>query len=400
MSGSAGEAEETASRPEGEFSLAGTTKEGAEGRVTTRADLPSLTDVARAAGVSLTTASMVLNKGKQQNRVSAACAQRVQDVARKLGYVPNYHARSMKLGRAEMLAVAMDLGYEDADSPLHLELSNLYFGNLLGGIEMRLRSLGYLMTLVGPEPTVRAPDRAMLGVKQRRFDGIIVLGSVILPTFARFLEVPEDYPVVVVQPPSDTAYPTVVFDERAGIDLAVEHLAVLGHRSLLYVGETSHQSHNDIRERGFVASCEATGLQHDTISSTRLEKRDVHHPDRQITQVAKDMGTYLDAGQLKATGIVCYNDMTAIGVMEALGRRGIKVPEQVSVVGYDDTVGHYASPRLTTVSHELAEMGRVATDLCMEMVNDPAAVGRRRGSRTVVKPKLVERDSSARRTGN
>src|SRR4051812_24957356 len=115
--------------------------------------MASLSDVARAAGVSLTTASMVLNRPKQPNRVSSACAQRVRSVADELGYIPNYHARSMKLGRAETIAVAMDVGAPPADrGPATVsEFADGYFNQLLGGVELHLRSVGYQMSLVGPD---------------------------------------------------------------------------------------------------------------------------------------------------------------------------------------------------------------------------------------------------------
>lgn len=359
--------------------------------------MPSLTDVARVAGVSLTTASMVLNKGKQHNRVSVACAKRVQEAALTLGYVPNYHARSMKLGRAEVLAVAMDLGYESFGAGTDLELNNPYFGHLIGGIEMRTRALGYLMTLVGPEPRSRAPDRALLGVRQRRFDGIIVPGSLVRGEMTSFLDEPADVPVVVIQPPGETPHPAVVFDERAGVDLAVKHLAELGHRRLMFVGGPglTDARRDGEREEGFRAACRARGLEFEVLAVTGLGAYEARHPERRIGQVVADVSAVVASGRFGATGVVAYDDVTAIGVIEALQSAGLSVPRDVSVVGFDDTVARYAVPRLTTVSHELSEMGRVATDLCMEMVNAPESIARLRGSRTVVEPRLVVRQSTA-----
>jgi DNA-binding LacI/PurR family transcriptional regulator len=338
---------------------------------------------------------MVLNKGKQHNRVSAACAARVQDAARKLGYVPNYHARSMKLGRAEVLAVAMDIGHEDEFSRPDLELSNPYFGYLLGGIEMRTRELGYLMTLVGPDAVTRAPDRAVLGVRQRRFDGLIVPGSLVRTNRTQFLDEPFDGPVVVIQPPVPTVHPVVDFDQESGIDLAVAHLLSLGHRKLLYVGEIGKDEHTLVRQRRFELRCREANVQCAAAAVHRLELDSVRHPDEQINQVSKEFSAFLAEGKHEFTGVMCYNDMTAVGVIEALMAVGIRVPKDVSIVGFDDTVAMYAVPRLTTVSHELSQMGRIATDLCMEMVADPKSIRTHRGKRTTVKPRLVERASCA-----
>lgn len=355
--------------------------------------MASLTDVARVAGVSLTTASMVLNKGKQHNRVSAACAARVQEAARQLGYVPNYHARSMKLGRAEVLAVAMDVGHEDEKSRVELELSNPYFGFMLGGIERQTRSMNYLMTLVGPEARVRAPDRALLGIRQRRFDGMVVPGAVVRTDRTNFLSEPVDLPVVVIEPPVDTVHACVVFDQLAGISLAVQHLKELGHGHLLYVGEAGNMRHSDARGRHCEAECKRLGIAFDRVDLHLPSNEAFRNPDLQITSNAREFGEFLRSPGHHFTGIVCYNDITALGVMEALGEAGYRVPTDVSVVGFDDTHARYALPRLTTVSHELSEMGRLATDLCMEMVNDPEAIRRYRGTRSTVRPNLIQRAS-------
>lgn len=355
--------------------------------------MPSLTDVARVAGVSLTTASMVLNKGKQHNRVSAACAARVQEVARQLGYVPNYHARSMKLGRAEVLAVAMDVGHEDGHARTDLELNNPYFGFMLGGIEMQTRALGYLMTLVGPDARMRAPDRAVLGIRQRRFDGVIVPGSLVRTDMTQFLVEPVEIPVVVIQPPTDTVHASVVFNQEAGVTLAINHLAELGHRKILYVGELGKDQHSALRAERCKSDCQRLGLAFSQLNVHRLELDSVRHPDAQITQDATEFAQHLRTPGHEFSAVLCYNDMTAVGVIEALQNAGYSVPRDVSVIGFDDTIAMYAVPRLTTVSHQLSEMGRLATDLCMEMVNDPLAVRKYRGTRSVVQPSLIQRAS-------
>lgn len=355
--------------------------------------MASLTDVARVAGVSLTTASMVLNKGKQHNRVSAACAARVQEVARQLGYVPNYHARSMKLGKAEVLAVAMDAGHEDERARIELELNNPYFGFMLGGIEQQTRSLGYLMTLVGPGARVRAPDRALLGIRQRRFDGMIVPGALVQTQLTQFLDEPVELPIVVIEPPKDTVHASVVFDQHAAISLAVQHLAELGHRHLLYVGEFGNLRHADARGRSCQAECQRLGIAFDRVDLRPSSPEVFRLPDIQITEYAAQFGQFIRTSGPMFTGVVCYNDITALGVMEALREASYSVPKDVSVIGFDDTLARYASPRLTTVSHELTEMGRLATDLCMEMVNNPQMINEYRGTRSVVRARLIQRSS-------
>lgn len=355
--------------------------------------MPSLTDVAQEAGVSLTTASMVLNKGKQHNRVSAACASRVQEAAKRLGYVPNYHARSMKLGKAEVLAVALDFAAETTGAYSdNLELSDPYYGHLLAGIERHIRSIGYLMTLTGPEESTRAPDRALMGVKQRRFDGIIVPGAAVRDTLTSFLTEPADCPVVVIDPNSPTIHPSVTFDERAGIDLAVHHLQALGHRHLLYVGDHANSQHNAIRQQQFSKTCAAAGIHCQVLAQPNFS---LSGTEDLIAHAANLISNFF-AADTDVTGVICFNDVVALGVVEGLMEAGLEVPSDVSVIGFDDTLARFATPRLTTISHKLHEMGARATELCMEMINDPAAIARLKGTQITIAPELITRASTAK----
>jgi DNA-binding LacI/PurR family transcriptional regulator len=356
--------------------------------------MPSLTDVARVAGVSLTTASMVLNKGKQHNRVSAACAERVKEAANKLGYVPNYHARSMKLGRAEVLAVAVDLGFGTPGNDGELEMANPYFATIVAGIEQDLRMRGYLMTAVGPTATARAPDRALLGVRQRRFDGIIVLGSVVQVDKTKFMSEPQDVPVVVIEPHGPTVHATVVFADDAAVEMSVRHLAGLGHRHLLYAADDKPSRHLEVREASFRRICAELGLEHEVVAVPHTGLNVRNQADLRIAGAARMFEEYVRSGKLRATGVLAYNDVMAIGILYALQRAGKSVPGDVSVMGFDDTAAVYSTPRLTTVSHELGEMGRVATELCMQMAGNAEAVERLRGGTTVVQPKLMQGEST------
>ena len=96
------------------------------------------------------------------------------------------------------------------------------------------------------------------------------------------------------------------------------------------------------------------------------------------------------------TGVVCYNDVTAIGACGALLASGLRIPDDVSVIGFDNVEAPLANPRLTTVSHRLDEMGRRATEMVLELVDDPTAVTRLRGHREILCPELVVRKSTGR----
>jgi LacI family transcriptional regulator len=358
--------------------------------------MSSLQEVARRAGVSIATASLVLNPGKQECRVSEACAARVRKIATRLGYVPNYHAQSMKKGRAGVLAVALDLGSPGAQVSVRGELGMSYFGTIIGAIEARTRSLGFQMTVVGPDEKLRAPDRGLLGVRQRRFDGLIVPGTAVRSDATDFLSVPHDEPIVVVEYGGKTELPVVDWDEKACVRLAVHHLAALGHRELLWLGPPSLEgapAHG--REEMFLNCVQEAGLKG---SACRHDKilwglRD-DYASRIVDASELALARRLREGEAFFTGVVAYNDVTAIGACSALHAAGLKIPADVSVVGIDDVEAPLCIPRLTSVSHKLPEMGTRATELVLEIVEDPKALKRLRGSRELIQPELIVRKST------
>jgi DNA-binding LacI/PurR family transcriptional regulator len=360
--------------------------------------MASLSDVAKAAGVSLTTASLVLNRPKQPNRVSTACASRVKQIADQLGYIPNYHARSMKLGKAETIAVALDVGADGGDCTV-AELADPYFSQLLGGIELYLRKVGYEMTIVVADHLLRAPDRGMNGILQRRFDGMIVMGVCVDPDRSKVLHSAPDAPIVAIEYGGETQVPVVDYDEAYGVGLAVKHLAALGHKRLLWVGHQGRPdpAMEDRREEMFRKSAREAGA---AVETCRFEI-DASMPMTRSTlaELAElAVANYVAANGQRFTGVVGYNDPVAIGACAALELSGVRVPQDVSVVGFDDVEASLCIPKLTSVSHMLGEMGRRAAEMVIQMIDEPETRQKYRGKREVIAPELVVRKSTAART--
>lgn len=354
--------------------------------------MASLSEVAKHAGVSLTTASIVLNPGKQACRISVACAQRVRAAAEELGYVPNYHAQSMKRGRAGAIAVTLDIG--PPGQPSHSELGSSYFGTIIGAIELHARSLGFQTAIVGPDEKLRAPDRGYLGLRQRRFDGLIVPGIVVRPEATSFISDAPMAPIVVVEYSGKTELPVVDWDEAAGLELAIRHLADLGHRELLFLGPQDGDpvTGPTSRETLFMAKAAEAGVR---FAACRFDRRSSNYHVGTIADAAEDaLRMYLREHKRTFTGVLAYNNVAAIGACGALLEAGLKIPADVSVVGVDDVEASFAIPRLTTVSHKLAEMGRRASELMMQMIEDKEAVAALRGKREVLMPDLVVRKST------
>ena len=355
--------------------------------------MASLSDVAKAAGVSLTTASLVLNRPKQPNRVSEGCSERVRAVAKRLGYVPNYHARSMKLRRAETIAVAIDVD-NLAGEVRASELADAYFNHLIGGIEMHLRQVGYQMALIGPDGDLTATERALQGVSQRRFDGMIVLGVAIDRSKEHALgKLPPDASVVAIEYAGPTTAARVDYDEAHGVGLAIGHLAELGHKRLLWVAPDLNGREGVFRSVAQKFDVEAKAFDFPFVPNPARSMRVL-----MVEQARAGLLEYLRRNGRDFTGMVAYNDPVAIGVCGALAEAGVRVPQDVSVVGFDDVEASFCIPPLTTVSHKLVEMGRRAAERVMEMVGDESGAARARlkGAREVLRPELVVRESTGR----
>lgn len=350
---------------------------------------PTLSDVAKAAGVSIATASMVLNPTGKTAKVGDERTARVKAAAERLGYVANYHARAMHLGLAETIGFALDYGQagrELDDDPMDVG----YFHHLTMGIEAETHFVGYNLALIGPGTEERAVARGIRQLQQRRLDALIVPAVLSSVRLSSLISEAPDLPIVLIEHDGPSTFPVVHYDEAEGIRRAVVHLAELGHRRLLWLGPDQHGRRG--RADHFSAASQAAGLQADTCFFTVPEP--VHDRHSLIRASAGALAARI-AGGRDFTGIVCYNDFTAVGAYDALLSAGVHIPQQVSVVGFDDFVAAYVHPRLTTVSHMLVGMGRRATQLALEMARGAPARAALRGRREMLVPELVVRASTA-----
>jgi len=348
----------------------------------------TLNDVAKAAGVSIATASMVLNPTVRTAKVSDERTELVKAAAERLGYVANYHARAMHLGRAETIGFALDYGRAGKmteDEPMGVG----YFHHLTMGIEAQCHFVGYNLALIGPGVEERAVERGIQQLQQRRLDALVVPAVLHSVRLSRLATEPPDLPIVLIEHDGVTTLPVVHYDEAAGVRRAVEHLAGFGHRELLWLGPDDVGP--QLRAGMFAQATQAVGVAASTCTFTIPEPRYqrssiINSASAALTQRLRQPRTF--------TGIVCYNDFTAVGAYDALLSAGMAIPQQMSVIGFDDFVAAYLHPRLTTVSHMLVDMGRRAAELALEMAAEPAARVRLRGHREVLVPDLISRAST------
>ena len=341
----------------------------------------TLRDVARDAGVSVMTVSNVVNGNL--GRVSAATAEQVRGVIDALGYVPNGSAQSLAAGRTRLVGLLVPPGTEDQSL-----LVSAHDVSVVGAVEATLRAHDNHLML----RSAGNADDVRESVQRWNLDGIVVMNYTDAQLEA--LDLPRDTPLVLVDAyerdgaagadsGAGARVVRVGSDDAQGGRLAAEHLLALGHRRIVFCVPTTTPSRVVAeRLRGFRDALEAAGVAWDAALVV---------PANTSFDEGLRAGGVVAAEHPDATAVLATADILAAGVEKALARAGRRVPEDVSVVGYDDTdVAEYVTPSLTTVHQDVVAKGRTAATLLLRMIDgerpsDPARLG----------VELVVRDSTA-----
>ena len=298
---------------------------------------PTIRDVARLAGVSTATVSRILS-GVGEARPDTRA--RVHAAAEALDYRPSGIARSLKLGSTGTIGLIVT------------DIMNPYFPELVRAIEdaARTRNLA-VMLCNGQEDADREASYLEL-LSQRRVDGIIVASGSLSERHGQWLR-SAPVPVVLVNCRlADGSQPAALTDNQAAARLATEHLLELGHRRLGHITGRPTDAATEDRLAGVRAAIESAGLP---------EQLSIAVGDGHTTGGERGMHELLASGGV--TGVVCYNDLTAVGAIRAVRDRGLTVPGDVSVVGFDDIdLARHIDPPLTTVAQDTEAMGRWAVE--------------------------------------
>ena len=327
----------------------------------------NLDEVAKLAGVSAATVSRVLNN---LDVVRDATRDKVMRAVSELNYHPNLHARSLAGGKSRTIGMIAS------------NLENPFFFDIFRTLEADCHTHGYEVlaahTGYSPEQLMRSV-RLMIG---RRVAGLAVIVSEMAPDLLHELELSR-IPTVFYDVGQAKRYiSNIRVQYRQGIERLVEHVHSLGHRRLAFVGHHSLLGPTSEREQAFVEAV------------ARLDPR----PEwRTIADQDGPEGGMRAIGELLSTGfqptvVICVNDYTAIGVLRALRERGLRVPQDVSVTGFDNILlSEYCYPALTTISIPRDEIGH----LCFSALVPESSQHGSPGREIVVKPELILRDSVA-----
>lgn len=317
---------------------------------------------------------MVLNGSRSNTRVSTKTRQRVLAAAEQLRYHPNALARGLVRRRMETIGVLF------AAPITRSIIDNPYAANVLCGIIAAATAAGF--NVMHYAQRWRGARESAPRFRDRRSDGVIVLtppaGSDVVSGLVSL-----GLPVVVVGTSDQRDAPSVDVDNTLGARLAVEHLLGLGHTRIAHLMGDAYFEHVGIRRGGYRAAMEAAGIQ--------------VRPEYVVPGVYEAEQTRASVRRLLAlpeppTALFAGNDMLAMWAIEQARECGVRVPEELSVVGFDDvSLASQVTPPLTTVRQPLREMGELAVRCLLERIEGEAA----RGGVRVVPPELVVRGSTA-----
>jgi LacI family repressor for deo operon, udp, cdd, tsx, nupC, and nupG len=333
---------------------------------------PRMVDVARVAGVSQKSVSNVLGGYEP---VSPELRAKVERAVALLGYVPNSAARTLRTGRTGVIAVAVP------------NLSAPYFAELASHLTDAADERGFTILIDETDGDADREARAARGLRHHGIDGLVLsplaLDPVSIAAAAR------DTPMVLLGerelPPS---VDHVAIDNVAAAREATEHLLGLGRRRIATVGGPldDRESTGSLRLDGFRAALVDAGLFDESlvVRTRRLQR----HNGVEATE-------RLLAAPRPPDAVFCFSDMLAIGVMHALRLRGVRVPDDVAVVGFDDVAeAAYANPTLTSVHLDRRRIARAALDILVGRLDGAAAQG---AGRTMIEHRLVVRESTGGR---
>jgi DNA-binding LacI/PurR family transcriptional regulator len=326
---------------------------------------PTITDVARKAGVSKSLVSLVM---RGERHVSAVRREAVQKAVAELGYRPNAMAQGLVQRRTRILGVMVS------------DLHNLFFADVSAGVQdQAARSRYRVLTNTGNRIAAQE-DEAIETLLQLRADGLILAGPLVESRL--IVKASREVPMVLVGRAAEAAsLDSVTNDDHAGAVMVVEHCASLGHKLIAHIDGG----------QGAGAAARRQGYE-DAMRALRLGKHAVVVPGAFTEEGGHNGALRLLELRPQPTAVFVSNDLAAIGALNAIEERGLRVPDDISLVGYDNTsLAALRHISLTTVHQPRLEMGQMAVSMLIERIEE----GRTRPRRAVLTPSLVVRASSA-----
>lgn len=329
----------------------------------------TIKDVARRANVSPATVSRVFTGSAN---VSPENREAVLQAARELNFKPNHLARSLKLKKTETFGLLIP------------DISNPYYAQLARSAETAARQHGYSLLLADSNEDLEREESYLQGLVDRGVDGVIL--ATVGGSTLHVEEAKEEIPIVTVGRRTEiTGVDSVLVDNDQVGYLAADHLIELGHRSFAVIGGKMDVSSTRLRLQGFKRRLEEGGF--------CLSERWTQTGSFSMEAGMRMAESMFKGQEEMPTGLFCFNDQLAIGAIKTLRSLGFRVPEDISVVGCDNTyLAAVFSPELSTINIPVDQMGVLAVELLLERLEK----NRRRSKRVELPATLVPRSSTSR----
>src|SRR5713226_1714312 len=329
----------------------------------------SLKSLAEHLGLSKTAVSFVINRSPAAKSIPQRTQELIRKAARELNYRPNHLARSLRQQRSYTIGVVVP------------EISEGYAALVMSGIEDHLLQEGYFYFVVSHRHRTELIEEYPLLLQQRAVEGLIAVDTA--------LSEGAQVPLVAVSGHRNIAGVTnIVLNHARAATLALEHLAQLGHRKIAFIKGQEFSSDTEVRWEAVRGAAKELGLEISGPLTGQLEG------ESSSPELGYEVTRKLLATGEKFTALFAFNDISSIGAIRALREAGRRVPEDVSVVGFDDIQSAaFQNPGLTTVRQPLREMGVIAADTLLRRINAPA---KSPYPKTItVLPELIVRASTA-----
>ena len=350
----------------------------------------TLLDVARASGFSASTVSIVLNSAPLSRYVAAATKERIREAALQLGYHPDAFARSLRRRRSNTIGL------------MAFDLSDPFCTQIVRGAQTQLNDTRFLPLLMDAQNQRKQFEAYLELLIERRVEGLIVVANWIFAGFQFLSDIEKNnVPVVVVDRDLTASnIHSVLVDNEAGGYMAIQHLHSLGHTKIAVIRGPGELADSEGRWSGIQRFASESGLTLDPRLIRQLP--DAVDPssgfEGGIRLTTELLGPRKD-GRKDFTAIVAFDDLTALGAVRALRESGLRVPEDCSVIGFDDILpAAVSSPGITTIRQPMEQMGQIAASWILEAIDSsektdlPPASGPKL---RLLEPVLIERQSTS-----
>ncbi len=342
----------------------------------------TLLDIARASGFSVSTVSIVLSEAPLSQNVAATTRTHIRTIAQQLGYHPDAYARSLRRRSTQTIGI------------LVFDLSDPFCVPIMRGIQDGVHAAGYLPLLMDAQTQRKLFDSYLHMILERRAEGVIVIASWVFEETNLLGDIRKNnVPILIVgRDLVDRGISSILVDNEAGGALATRHLVELGHRHIAVIRGPQEMCDSEPRWAGIRKVAAQSGIQ--------LDPRLVFELPGLADPASGFEGGVRFAKQMLAskcpfTAVLAFDDLTALGVVRGLSESGLRVPQDCSVMGFDDVLpAEVATPAMTTIRQPLREMGLEAAERVLHAIrNIPGKPEKARLHQT--NPELVIRKSTA-----